>query len=306
MSSCFRQRVIAFFPERKLLDERRAKNMRGWTHSGFSVDASIRIPAGSAKTREALAQYIVSAPVSLRNLFVDEGGTDTVVYRAPYSDFFKTDTKVFPAVGFLVEVLQHLPDSRCRLIRAYGLYSSRARGIWFREPHLVCLAPEGWKRDHQSDPSVNIGLPEDARPETSVSAKQAEPRSLGQAHQEGVRRGPVDLLALSQPDEDHRRRHGSRAGPQDPPTPREYGKASSRLGSRLPQLIATLRPRRRAPPSRLTICGYPPRRLQRSPGPIGRASSTPWATVHPGLPGRPTLCYSRSYQLHGIGETAWL
>jgi hypothetical protein len=96
MSGCFRQRVIAFFLERKLLNERLAKNMLDWTHSGFSVDDSIRIQAGSAKTREALAQYIVRPPVSLQNLLVDEGGTDTVVYRAPYSDYFKTDTKVFP------------------------------------------------------------------------------------------------------------------------------------------------------------------------------------------------------------------
>ena len=95
MSSCFRQRVIAFFVEHKLLDEPRAKNMMDWTHSVFSVDASVRIPwptagrspargpATSARTREALAQYVVRAPVSLRNLLVDEGGTDTVVYRAP-------------------------------------------------------------------------------------------------------------------------------------------------------------------------------------------------------------------------------
>jgi hypothetical protein len=173
MSSCFRQRVIAFFLERKLLDERLAKSMLDWTHSGFSVDDSIRIPATSARTREALAQYIVRAPLSLQNLLVDEGGTDAVVYRAPYSDFFKTDTKVFPAVGFLVEVLQHLPDSRCRLIRTYGLYSSRARGTWSRQPHLVRLAPEGWRRDHQPEPSVHIGVPDEAGPELSVSAKQS-------------------------------------------------------------------------------------------------------------------------------------
>jgi hypothetical protein len=120
-----------------------------------------------------LAQYVVRAPLSLQNLLVDEGGTDTVVYRAPYSDYFRTDTKVFPAVGFLVEVLQHLPDSRSRLIRAYGLYSSRARGTWSRQPHLVRLAPEGWKRDHQPEPSVRIGVPEQAGPELSVSAKHS-------------------------------------------------------------------------------------------------------------------------------------
>ncbi len=56
LSACFRQRVIAFFLECKLLNERLAKNMVTWAHSGFSVDASVRIPAGSTKAREALAQ----------------------------------------------------------------------------------------------------------------------------------------------------------------------------------------------------------------------------------------------------------
>ena len=50
MSACLRQRVIAFFLERKLLNER-------------------------------LAQYIVRPPVSLEKLLVEEGGPDTVVYR---------------------------------------------------------------------------------------------------------------------------------------------------------------------------------------------------------------------------------
>jgi hypothetical protein len=48
MSACFRQRVIAFFLERKLLNERLAKNMVEWAHPGFSVDGSIRIPWSAA------------------------------------------------------------------------------------------------------------------------------------------------------------------------------------------------------------------------------------------------------------------
>jgi hypothetical protein len=120
MSACFRQRVIAFFLECKLPNERLAKNMVTWAHSGFSVDASVRIPAGSTKAREALAQYIpgptagrrpargVRPPVSLQKLLVDEGGTDTVVYHAPYSDYFKTDTKVFPVITEAAQVLKIL------------------------------------------------------------------------------------------------------------------------------------------------------------------------------------------------------
>jgi hypothetical protein len=175
--------VIAFFLERKLLDQRLAKNMLDWTHSGFSVEASIRISATSTRTREALAQYIVRAPVSLQNLLVDEGGTDSVIYRSPYSDFFKTDTKVFPAVRFLAEVLQHLPDSRCRLIRACGLYSSRARGTpgpaaaRQRCGRVVPPAPPGSPRSR--------GL--EARPSTpTVRLGQAEPRRMGSLDQEDL------------------------------------------------------------------------------------------------------------------------
>lgn len=67
MSACFRQRVIAFFLQRKLLNERLAKSMLQWTRSGFSVDCSIRIPAGSTKAREALSQYIVRRPSPYRS-----------------------------------------------------------------------------------------------------------------------------------------------------------------------------------------------------------------------------------------------
>jgi hypothetical protein len=96
-----------------------------------------------------------------------------VVYRARYSDYFHTDTKLFTAVEFLVELLQHLPDSRRRLIRTYGLYSSRGRGTWSRSPHLLRLAPEDWKRDHPPQPSVRIGLPDEPQPELSVSARHS-------------------------------------------------------------------------------------------------------------------------------------
>jgi hypothetical protein len=37
MSACFRQRVIVFFLERKLLNERLAHNMVNWTHRGTFV-----------------------------------------------------------------------------------------------------------------------------------------------------------------------------------------------------------------------------------------------------------------------------
>ena len=106
-------------------------------------------------------------------------------------------TKVFPAVGFLAEVLQHLPDSRCRLILTYGLYSSRARGtpcpagrrrqlfrrngesLRLRAGRVVPSTPPGSPRSRgvQARPSETTlrpcRTPEEAPPQLSVSAKHS-------------------------------------------------------------------------------------------------------------------------------------
>jgi hypothetical protein len=58
LSQYFRTSVVAFFLKRTLINQRLARNMLDWTHSGFSVDSSVKIPATSSKAREALAKYI--------------------------------------------------------------------------------------------------------------------------------------------------------------------------------------------------------------------------------------------------------
>jgi hypothetical protein len=93
-----------------------------------------------------------------------------VLYRSEYNPYFKTDSRLFPDVEFLVQLLQHLPDARTRLIRRYGLYSSRSRGTWMRKPWLTRLAPEGWVEQHEQ-PALRLnGTAEDSLGQ-SVSAR---------------------------------------------------------------------------------------------------------------------------------------
>jgi hypothetical protein len=172
LSQYFRSSMVAFFLKRSLLNERLARNMLGWTHSGFSVDLTVKIPATSSKAREALAQYITRPPVSLKKMLVEEHA-GSVLYRSEYNPYFRTDSRLFPAPEFLVEVLQHLPDPGTRLIRRYGLYSSRSRGTWSRKPHLARLAPEGWQKDHQPQPALRLGTPSQDTLDQSVSAQES-------------------------------------------------------------------------------------------------------------------------------------
>ena len=83
--------------------------MLQWDHSGFSVDGSVRIPAGSSRTREALSQYIARAPLSLNKMVVEDHA-GTVLYHTAYNPYFRTNRKLFRATDFIAELLQHLPD----------------------------------------------------------------------------------------------------------------------------------------------------------------------------------------------------
>src|SRR5271157_1412834 len=120
LAQYYRASMVAFFLRRSLINEQLAGSMLGWTHSGFSLDMSVKIPAFSARTREALAQYIARPPVCLSKMLVEEHER-SVLYRSEYNPFFKTNSRLFPAMEFLVQLLQHLPDAWTHLVRRYGL-----------------------------------------------------------------------------------------------------------------------------------------------------------------------------------------
>ena len=132
--------------------------------------------------------------MSLSKLVV-ENHAATVLYHTAYNPYFHTNLKVFRATDFIAELLQHLPEPRLRLIRRYGLYSSRSRGTWLRKPHLLRLAPEGWRQDHAAQEAVRIGLADLQYAETSVS-HQTVPRCMGPADRQGLRGRSSGVSAL--------------------------------------------------------------------------------------------------------------
>ena len=117
-------------------------NIRSWRHSGFSVDRSVRIPAGDRDGLERLAQYMARSPFSLTRL-LRITRTGQVVYHAekhrPHrfpdpaaDDLFggvARNYQVFDPLDFLAELTQHIPNQGEHLVRYYGYYSNKARGL---------------------------------------------------------------------------------------------------------------------------------------------------------------------------------
>ena len=142
--------------------------MRSWRHSGFSVDRSVRLRAGDRGGIQRLAEYMARSPFSLARL-VRITPAGHVVYRAekytpqrfpdPASGDLASGTArnfhIFKPLDFLAELVQHIPNKGEHLIRYYGHYSNKARGMRAKRdaepaegkppsPNPACLDRRRW------------------------------------------------------------------------------------------------------------------------------------------------------------------
>ena len=154
MKECFRQLVTNHFKNTDRITEKAAKNLLSWKHSGFNINNSIRIMSHDNKAREALAQYIARCPVSLKKIFY-ESDKDRVIFKTKYNAYFKGNQKIFGPIHFLGLMAQHIPVPKVRLIRYFGLYSSKSRGKWQDWEHVTKHAPEGWKEQNELENQVD-------------------------------------------------------------------------------------------------------------------------------------------------------
>ncbi len=138
----WRERVFDLLLREEKIDEEVVRSMRGWPHSGFSIDNSVRITADDTEGMQRLVSYISRCPFSLaRMIKVTEDGQ--VIYRAGKSECVRfprpgdarlregvsRNFQVFDALEFLAEVTQHIPDKGQHLIHYFGWYSNKERGM---------------------------------------------------------------------------------------------------------------------------------------------------------------------------------
>ncbi len=57
----FRYRVLRLLKDRELLSQERIELLLSWRRSGFSIDDSVRIPAGEQKGIEDVARYMLNS-----------------------------------------------------------------------------------------------------------------------------------------------------------------------------------------------------------------------------------------------------
>ena len=142
LHAAWREAVFALYLAEDKIAPEVVENMRTWAHSGFSVDQSVLLPAGDRAGIERLIQYMTRCPFSLSRL-VKVTKSGEVVYKAekdacrafpdPQGDGLQSGAKrnfqILSPLDFLAEFTQHIPPKGAHLVRYYGWYSNKSRGL---------------------------------------------------------------------------------------------------------------------------------------------------------------------------------
>jgi hypothetical protein len=142
LRAAWREEVFSLYLAEGKIDATVVENMRGWPHSGFGAHPSPPLAADDRAGIERLTQYMSRCPFSLSRL-VKVSATGQVIYRAekaacrafpdPRREGLAAGTKrnfqVLSALEFLAEFTQHIPPKGAHLIRYYGWYSNKSRGM---------------------------------------------------------------------------------------------------------------------------------------------------------------------------------
>lgn len=148
LQTAWEEAVFALYLAEDKIEPEVVENMRSWPHSGFSVDQSLYLPVGDRAGIERLVGYMTRCPFSLSRLVkVTQTG---LIYKAekeacrafpdPQRDELargpKRNFQILDPLEFLAEFRapsrsdgRHIPPKGAHLIRYYGWYSNKARGM---------------------------------------------------------------------------------------------------------------------------------------------------------------------------------
>lgn len=140
----WRTKVFTLLRQAGCINSRAVWVMRSWKHSGFSVDRSVRIHGNQRDAVDRIVQYMVRCPFSLERV-VRVTPDGKVVYRTekaecrPFAFEAREGTgkastvvrnfEIFEPLDFIAEITQHIPDPGEHLVRYYGWYSNKGRGL---------------------------------------------------------------------------------------------------------------------------------------------------------------------------------
>lgn len=130
LEEAFRTEIFKMLKKESKINNSVIENMMTWNHSGFNVYCGIAIQPSEKDNLERLAQYVVRAPISQeRMIYISENDSKDSVAKVIYKDKSCTISETFKAIDWLALLMTHIPSKGEQLVRYYGFYSNKSRGV---------------------------------------------------------------------------------------------------------------------------------------------------------------------------------
>jgi hypothetical protein len=113
------------------------ENMNSWVHDGFHVYCGKAIYSWNNDGLERLGQYIVRAPLSQERMtYISEEQSNDGKAKVVYKGKISKKTQVFSALDWLARLVTHIPNKGEQMVKYYGHYSNKSRGLRKKEEHI--------------------------------------------------------------------------------------------------------------------------------------------------------------------------
>jgi hypothetical protein len=132
------------------------ENMNTWHHSGFHVYCGDIIRPDDEEGLEHLAHYVIRAPISQeRMLYISASETPSGIAKVIYKGKNSRVREQFTALDWLARLVTHIPNKGEQLVRYYGFYSNKSRGVR-KKAEAVNAAAENAENLEISSPVLSL------------------------------------------------------------------------------------------------------------------------------------------------------
>jgi len=130
LEELFRYEVLKILKAEGKISDAVIENMLSWRHSGFNVYCGPTIWPNNDKGLEDLARYIIRACFSQERMsYIPAKDAMNGLAKVVYKSKDGRASITFDALDWLAQLVTHIPNKGEQMVRYYGYYSNKSRGM---------------------------------------------------------------------------------------------------------------------------------------------------------------------------------
>jgi hypothetical protein len=129
LTRLFAEKLLSYLVSTKCLRADFREEILSWEHSGFSVDASVRVEKGDVEKFRRLVRYMARPAISQERLKYDPKTGEVRIYSTKKTLGRRKWVATYDAFEFLALLSLQVPPRGTHMVRYYGAYSIRRRAL---------------------------------------------------------------------------------------------------------------------------------------------------------------------------------